>query len=309
MPAVLWTEKYRPRKLDDYIFQDPQVRAQVEKWIDDGVTDNILMTGPAGTGKTSLAGILMAEMKIDESDILRINASREGNVETMREMVYGFVSSGGWNGMKYVLLDEADGITAAGQFSLKDAMEQHSGSARFILTANVKGKIIPPLQDRCIGLDIHRPDMDQYQARMVQILDAEGVDITGEESLDALDTIIRAHYPSLRGCIRNLQRYSTTGRLELPAGGAEGSEWKFKMVELFKAGRIREARELVCKAATKDEIAETYRWLHENSKIFGSHQEEAILVIAKYYYQNSFVADPEICLSACMVELARMDQP
>lgn len=304
----LWVEKYRPKTVDDYIFQDVQVERQVKSWIARGSTDNILLTGPPGVGKTSLCGVLMNDLEVDfDSDVLWLNASREGNIDTMRAKVRSFIASGGWGGMKYVVLDEADGMSQPAQYSLKADMEEFSDNVRWILTANAKNKVIPALQDRCVKLEILKPDEEKFTARMAEILYAEGIPMESEEEIDALEAIISMHYPSLRACIRDLQRFSSNGKLEIPKSSGGSQEWKLKAWEMFKSGSLKEARDWICKNVSRDDIEEVFVWLYSNLDLFGDDiRDDVIIIVADGLYRHGLVTNTEINLSATLTKIMRL---
>lgn len=302
----LWTEKYRPATLQDYVFRDDQQRKQVQSWVDSGAIPHLLFSGAPGVGKTTLAKILINELDIDEYDVLEINASRENSVDTIREKITGFVQTMPFGAFKVVLLDEADYISPNGQAALRGVMETYHASARFILTCNYPNRVIPALHSRCQGFHIERVDLTEFTARVATVLVTESVQF----ELDTLDTYVRSTYPDLRKCLNVCQMNSTQGILLSPQGD-EGTarEWKSEAVQLFKAGRVTEARKLMCASARPDEMEEVFRWLYDNIELWGATpetQDRAIVIIRQGLVNHSFVADPEINLSATLIELAQL---
>jgi replication factor C small subunit len=302
----LWTEKYRPQSLKDYVFRDDAQRQQVQSWVDSGTIPHLLFSGAPGVGKTTLAKILIRELGIDDYDVLEINASREGKVEDVRDKITRFVETMPFGAFKVVLLDEADYISPNGQAALRGVMEMYHASARFILTCNYPNRVIPALHSRCQGFAIDRVDHTEFCARVATVLVAESV----EFDLDTLDTYVKSTYPDLRKCLNLCQMNSTTGRLAAPNGDEGGiREWKIDAVQLFKAGRITEARRLMCSSVRSDEMEDVFRWMYDNLELWGStpeKQDQAIVIIRNGLVNHSFVADAEINLSATMIELANL---
>jgi DNA polymerase III delta prime subunit len=300
----LWTEKYRPRVVADYVFRDDAQREQVKSWINSGSIPHLLFSGAPGVGKTTLARILIAELDVDDFDVLEINASREGKVEDVRDKISRFVETMPFGAFKIVLLDEADYISPNGQAALRGVMETYHATARFILTCNYPNRVIPAIHSRCQGFHIERVDVTEFTARMATVLVTEAV----EFDLDTLDTYVRATYPDLRKCLNTCQMNSTTGRLVAPTGDEAGvREWRAEVVQLFKAGRIIEARKLMCANARPEEMEDVFRWMYDNLNLWSAdpeRQDQAIVIIRNGLVNHSFVADPEINLSATMVELA-----
>jgi replication factor C small subunit len=302
----LWTEKYRPNTLKDYVVRDQRQREQIQGWIESGAIPHLLFSGAPGVGKTTLAKILFHELKVDPYDILEINASRENSVDTVRDKIINFVQLMPFGAFKYVLLDEADYITPNGQAALRGVMETYHTSARFILTCNYPNRVIPALHSRCQGFHIETIDKNEFTARVAQILIEEKVD----PELDILDTYVKATYPDLRKCINMVQMNAKDGKLYAPDKSDKGQQdYRLEMVDLFKKGKILEARKLVCSQARPEEVEDIFRWLYDNLELISKddeQQDKAILAIKQGLVDNSFVADPEINLAAVMIKLARI---
>jgi DNA polymerase III delta prime subunit len=301
----LWVEKYRPATVDGYVFRDNHQREQVQSWIKQGTIPHLLFSGNAGIGKTTLAKILFNELEIQDLDILEINASRTNSVDDVRDKIINFVQMIPFGDFKVVLLDEADYLSPNAQAALRGVMEEYHTTARFILTCNYPNRIIPALHSRCQGFHIERVDVAEFTARVATILMEENV----EFDLDTLDTFVKATYPDLRKCINTVQMNSLEGKLHTPEKGDTGEQdYKIEMVELFKKGKISEARKLVCGQARPEEMEEIYRWLYDNITIFGEEtlQEKAILIIKQGLVDHTLVSDPEINLAACLIRLSHI---
>lgn len=301
----LWVEKYRPKSIDGYVFRDDHQRKQVETWIKDKSIPHLLLSGNAGIGKTTLAKILINELGIEEYDVLEINASRTNSVEDVRDKITNFVQMIPFGPFKVVLLDEADYLSPNAQAALRGVMEEYHATARFILTCNYPNRIIPAIHSRCQGFHVERTDITEFTARVATILVDEGVDF----DLDTLDNYVKVTYPDLRKCINLVQQNVNEGALAAPNKGDQGeADWKFDMVTLFKAGKITEARKLLCGKIRAEEMEEVYRWLYDNLEIFGEekNQDQAILVIKAGLVDHTICADAEINLAATLVKLSRL---
>jgi replication factor C small subunit len=301
----LWVEKYRPKSLEGYVFRDEQQRKQAKSWVKEKSIPHLLFSGAAGIGKTTMAKILIHELEIPDYDVLEINASRTNSVDAVRDKITNFVQMIPFGPFKVVLLDEADYLSPNAQAALRGVMEEYHSTARFILTCNYPNRIIPALHSRCQGYHIERIDQTEFTARVATILVEEKVDV----DLETLDLYVKATYPDLRKCINMVQQNVSDGKLHAPSKGDEGeADWKFDMVELFKAGKITEARKLLCGKLKAEEMEEVYRWLYDNLSIFGSEekQDTAVLIIKQGLVDHTLVADPEINLAAVLIKLARL---
>jgi len=306
MNKQLWVEKWRPQTIEEYVFKDEAQKRQVTSWVKERSIPHLLFSGAAGIGKTTLAKVLLHELGIEEYDVLEINASRENNVETVRDKIINFVQMIPFGPFKVVLLDEADYMTPNAQAILRGVMETYASTSRFILTCNYPNKIIPALHSRCQGFHVEKTDQTEYTARVATILVSENV----EFDLDTLDTYVKVAYPDLRKCINLVQQNVAEGVLMSPtAGNSASNDYKIEMVELFKAGKIRAARELLCARAQAEDMEEIFRWLYDNLELFGDTEEKkdsALLIIKQGLVDHTLIADEEINLSATLTKLARL---
>ena len=302
----LWTEKYRPKTIADYVFRDDAQRKQVQGWVDGKAIPHLLFSGAPGTGKTTLAKVLINMLEIDEYDVLEINASRENSVENVRDKITNFVQTMPFGEFKVVLLDEADYISPNGQAALRGVMETYASSSRFILTCNYPNKIIPALHSRCQGFHIEKIDHTEFTARIATVCVEEGVEI----DIDTLDSYVKATYPDLRKCLNLCQMNTVEGKLIKPnEGDSATADYKLAVVDLFKQGKIIEARRMLCSQVRPEEMDELFRWMYDNLQLWGETQEQqdsAILIIAKGLRNIPMVADQEINLSATLVELCQI---
>ena len=294
----LWTEKYRPSSIGTYVFRDEGQRQQVSGWVQEGALPHLLFSGAPGTGKTTLAKVLLTELEVDDMDILEINASNENNVDTIRNKITNFSSTMPFGDIKYVLLDEADYITPNGQAALRGVMEMYHTSCRFILTCNYPQRIIPALHSRCQGFHIEKLDINEFTARIATICIDEGV----EMNIETLDTYVQATYPDLRKAINLTQQNVVDGVLQKPQeGDGNTSDWMLSAVDLFKAGKYKEARGMIVSQARPEEYEEVYKFMYRNLNLWGDteqKQDQAIVIIRNGIAKSVAVADPEINLTS-----------
>ena len=301
----LWVEKYRPKHIKDYVFKDSDQKSQVQSWVKEGSIPHLLFSGSAGIGKTTLAKVLLNELGIEDYDVLEINASRENNVDTVRDKIINFVQMIPFGPFKVVLLDEADYLTPNAQAVLRGVMETYSNHSRFILTCNYPNRIIPALHSRCQGFHVEKTDQTEFTARVATILVEENIDF----DLDTLDTYVKATYPDLRKCINTVQQNVKETKLAAPKSIEGASDYKIEMVELFKRGKITEARKLVCGKARPEEMEEIYRWLYDNLDLIAKSDEnkdQAVVLIKQGLVDHTICADSEINLAATLIKLARL---
>jgi replication factor C small subunit len=304
---TLWVEKFRPNTVNDYVFVDERQKQQITGWIADESIPHLIFSGEAGTGKTTLAKVLINELKIEEYDVLEINASRENSVDVVRNKILSFIQTMPFGKFKVVLLDEADYLSPPGQAALRNDMEAYHQTARFILTCNYAHRIIPALKSRCHEFHISKTDRVEFTARAATVLVNENI----EFDLDVLDNYVAATYPDLRKCLNQLQVNSSTGKL-LPVQNntSDQDAMLVESVELFKAGKILEGRQLLLQflSLNPGRIEDIYKWMYLNLDLWGQDQptkDAAIIKIRDGLANLSLVGIPEISLAATIIELTQ----
>ena len=303
----LWVEQYRPATVDGYVFVDEAQREQVQAWIRDGSIPHLLLSGAAGTGKTTLAKVLITELGVDEYDVMYVNGSKEGRKIEWVDRLISFVQTMPFGRFKVVLIDEADYMNKESvQPALRNLMEDYSSTVRFIMTCNYPHKIIDPIHSRCQGFHITKTDHTEFTARVATVLVTEGI----EFDLDVLDTYVKATYPDLRKCLNLLQMNSQSGTLAPPSATDRAArDWKLDCVDMFKRGQVRQARTLLCQSSTPEEAEDVFRWMYDNLDLWGDTDEkkdQAVVIIRNGIVNHNSVADVEINLSATLIELANI---
>lgn len=310
LPNNLWVEKYRPSKLEDYVWINAEQKKQVEAWIAEGEIPHLLLSGGPGCGKTTLAKLILKEMKVHDSDIRYVNASKETGIDYLRSLV-NFCETIPYGKFRYVLLDEADRLSVNAQDMLKNTIEEYSAICRWIFTTNRPNKILAPLQSRLAqGFHVEALDKEQFVTRLATILLAEGIDLN-EENLEILDEYVTVTYPDLRRCLNLLEQHCKDGQLRRPKSvkTETNSDYLVQAVSLFKSGKIHEARKLICSNASEGDYEDIYKLLYQNLSWWGDDEDKqhrAIVIIANRLKDHSLVADPEIALAACLVELSML---
>ena len=296
---TLFVEKYRPTVLEDYVGNE-HLKSKVEGYLKSGDVPHLLLYGRAGTGKTTLAKLIVKNI---ECDYLYINASDENNVETVRTKVKQFASTIGFKDMKVIILDECDYITPNAQAALRNIMETFSKYCRFILTCNYVERIIEPLQSRCQIFEIIPPDRKQVAMQAVKILDSETVDY----KLSDISMIINANYPDVRKTINAIQRSIVNGRVEMDKQSSIQNDYKLQVLEILKTHNKKDAfkalRQLLADNSIRD-YSDCFRLLYDNVDEYATgHVAEVILLLARYEQSDTQVVDKEINFMAMLIEI------
>lgn len=298
----VWVEKYRPKSVEEVIVSNSRDREKFDSYVKTGEFPNLLLFGGPGTGKSSMSLALIRSLGVEKTDVLKINCSDE-KIEAMRDKVKNFAMTMPQGKFKVVRLEELDGIGQEAQKLLRDLIEVSAGSCRFIATCNYSHLVIPALRSRFQEFTFSAPSRDDVLVRAAEILEKEGIDF----SLEDLEKTVEAGYPDFRKIIQLLESNSIGGQLKIDGGGA-AHDWKLALLPLLEAGDLKACRKLVCETATPQELIEVYRFLYNNLQRCKSlkRQDEAVVLIAQYQYQHSFVADPELQIAALFIELAAL---
>ena len=290
----LWVEKYRPQTLEEYVGNEV-IKNKISDYLNQGSIQNLLLHGVAGTGKTTLAKLIANNLNCD---LLYINASDERGIDTIREKIIPFASSMGFGDVKIVILDEADYITPQAQATLRNTMESFSGNTRFILTCNYLERIISPLQSRCQTLEIKPPSKQDVAYRCVDICKEEKVDIDNI----ALKTIVNAYYPDIRKVINTIQGSVVNHVVKLDESSLKNDLNDQIIQALSTQSKLSDIRQILADSGSR-EFDNLFKALYDNTSKFTSNEGAAILIIAKYQYEYTFVLEKEICVAAMLNEL------
>ncbi len=290
----LWVEKYRPQTLEGYVGNEV-IKSKVSDYLNQGSIQNLLLYGVAGTGKTTLAKLIANNLNCD---LLYINASDERGIDTIREKIIPFASSLGFGDVKIVILDEADYITPQAQATLRNTMESFSGNTRFILTCNYLERIISPLQSRCQTLEIKPPSKQDVAWRCVDICKEEKVDIDNI----ALKTIVNAYYPDIRKIINTIQGSVVNHVVKLDESSLKDDLNEQIIQALSNKAKLSDIRQILADSGSR-EFDNLFKALYDNLDKFTTKTGPAILIIAKYQYEYTFVLEKEICVAAMLNEL------
>lgn len=304
MTETLFVEKYRPRTIADTILPEGLKKA-FQSYVDSKNIPNLILSGPPGCGKTTVARAMLEELGCD---YIIINSSMKGNIDTLRNEIMNFASSVSFSGgKKYVILDEADGLNASStQPALRAFIEDFSSNCGFIMTCNYKNRLIEPLHSRCSVIDFKiSPDEKtalsaQFFKRLVEILDKEGIEYE-QKSLVAL---IKKFFPDWRRVLNNIQRYSVNGKIDVGILSDITEETFNGLIKLLKEKNFTEIRKWV--SDNSDIETETlYRKLYDTATTHLTKPSipQLVLILAKYQYQAAFVADHELNNVACLLEV------
>ena len=296
----LWVEKYRPVNLDTYIGND-FIKDKVAIYLESNDVPHLLLHGLAGTGKTTLAKLIVKNI---ECDFMYINASDERGIDTIRTKIKGFASSVGFKPLKVIILDESDYLTPDAQASLRNVMETFSEHSRFILTCNYVERIIDPIQSRCQSFQVIPPDRKQVAVHLSKILDQENVSY----EVNDIGLLVNGGYPDIRRVINAAQRQSANNKLVIDKQSSILNDYKVKLLDILKSNKDKktsftEIRQLLADSKVKD-YSDAFRLLYDNIDEYASNSKAVtIIALAEGQFQDSQVVDKEINFMATMIKL------
>jgi DNA polymerase III delta prime subunit len=290
----LWVEKYRPQTLEEYVGNE-MIKNKIADYLKQGSIQNLLFHGVAGTGKTTLAKLIAKNLNCD---LLYINASDERGIDTIRDKIIPFASSMSFNDVKIVILDEADYITPQAQATLRNTIESCSKTTRFIFTCNYLERIISPLQSRCQTFEITPPSKEQVTNQINNILSKEGIN----EKIPL--EIINTYYPDIRKIINTTQGSIVNGQIKIDNTSLKNTQLGGLIVDaLIRKAKLSEIRQILADSGSR-EFDDLFKYIYDKSSVlFGNKEGEAILIIAKYQYEYTFVLEKEICVAAMLNKL------
>ena len=293
----LWVEKYRPQILEDYVGNEI-IKNKIADYLKQGSIQNLLFHGVAGTGKTTLAKLIAKNLNCD---LLYINASDERGIDTIRDKIIPFASSMSFNDVKIVILDEADYITPQAQATLRNTIESCSKTTRFILTCNYLERIISPLQSRCQTFEIIPPSKTEVIEHVSDITAKEAM---LEVSVNDVQKVVSTHYTDIRKIINTIQGSIVDGVIKIDDNSLKNTQLGGLIVDaLIRKAKLSEIRQIIADSGSR-EFDDLFKYIYDkSSNLFGNDEGEAILIIAKYQYEYTFVLEKEICIAAMLKQL------
>ncbi len=299
MSHSLWVEKYRPTDLSTYVGNE-HLKEKVKAYLESEDVPHLLLFGKAGTGKTTLAKIVVTNI---DCDYMYINASDENKVDDVRNKIKTFASSVGFKSLKVIILDECDYLTPNAQAALRNLMETFSKHCRFILTCNYVERIIDPIQSRCQSYKVVPPSKKEVAQQMVNILTQENCQF----ELDDIALIVNAGYPDIRRVINSAQRQIVDGKLKIDTSSVIQNNYKLQLLEMLSNGvKLNDIRQLIADNSISD-YSELFRLLYDEVDNYGKgKQAECIMNIAEAQFQDVNVVDKEINFMSLIIRLLRI---
>jgi len=299
----LWVEKYRPNKLEDYVGNE-HLKEKVAGYLESGDVPHLLLYGRAGTGKTTLAKLIVNSL---DCDYIIINASDENNVDTVRTKVKNFASSMGFKPYKIIIMDEFDYMSQNAQAILRNLMETFSKHCRFILTCNYVEKVIEPIQSRCQSFQIIPPTKKDVAIQISKILKSESIEFDVKD----LVPIIDSSYPDIRKVINTCQLNSHKGKLKVDVQNLLENDYKLKIVDILKSkddnrNKYMKVRQSLIDSKATD-FSELYTVLYDKVEEYaGDNTSGVILLLGDGVTKSAVAIDKEIIAAATLIEILKL---
>ena len=300
MSHSLLVEKFRPTILDNYVGNE-HIKESIKKYLSQNDIQNLIFYGPSGTGKTTLARLIVKNL---DCDYIYINASDERGIETIRDKVSGFASTASFKPLKVVILDEADFLTIQAQASLRNVIETFSRTTRFILTCNYIERIIDPLQSRCQTLKVIPPTKVDVAKHIAWIMGEENISFEVED----LKTVVNQFYPDLRKCLNTIQLSTQNSRLIIDKTVLVSSNYMVQVLKELKNTKPswKNIRQIIANSGSQD-FEELFRYLYDNASVYAEGNEGMVAIyINEYSYQANFRIDKEINLMGLIAKLIEL---
>lgn len=292
----LWVEKYGPQSLEEYVGNET-IKNKIADYLKQGSIQNLLFHGVAGTGKTTLAKLITKNLNCD---LLYINASDERGIDTIRDKIIPFASTMGFNDVKIIILDEADYLTPQAQATLRNTIESCSKTTRFIFTCNYLERIISPLQSRCQTFEITPPSKLNIVKHLKDIIDGENIKVKAND----LAIVVNNFYPDIRKIINTIQGSIIDNQIKIDNDSLKNTQLGGLVVDaLIRKTNLSGIRQILADSGSR-EFDDLFKYIYDKSStLFGDREGEAILIIAKYQYEYTFVLEKEICIAAMLNKL------
>lgn len=315
MPKQIWWAKHRPDTLDNFIFQNEDHERLLKKYVEEKSFPHLMFYGAKGTGKTTLARILINEIvPVDcrKSDVLEINGSIKGSIDTIRKTIISHITSVPMGEVKIVFVDEAEKLSETAQKALKGTLETYADNARVIFTTNHINKFDPQLRDRFKEFKFNKLKKIDIMGYCIGVLDEEGIDIENNENVEALKKIVDLHPTSLRQVIVDLQDAAEGDKLVETNIEDETLAYKVDILDLINEDNWIKARQVAAENFFDDELIEVYRFLYdyiEEIEKFSKKDQKwkkGIIVLSDYMYRHAIHPDQEINFASCLIKLSEI---